>query len=371
MPEVIEIRSIEELDAYRFQWRSLFAQTRRATIFQTYDWLQTYWQHFGEDQQLRVLMISSQGSLIGILPLVVRREQTRLGTMRVLTYPLADWGSFFGPIGPNPTATLLAGMQYLSQSKRDWDLLDLRWVDDAHVDHDRTSVTMQMAGLMPSKQVWKDVPVIDVAQSWNEYLATRKTKNRQNIRRLLRRAEEREIQFDRIRPLGSAFCDDDPQWETYNKCVDLASKSWQGASITGTTISHESVMGYFRDVHQIAAQRGMLDLSILKQGEETIAFGYNYHHENHIQGMRVGYDTEKKNLGLGTLLYATQLRDCCDRDDLQFDLGPGSIEVKQYWLSKVVQSWRICHYSATSLRSQALRLKHWYSSRQREKSVAA
>ncbi|MGY8770288.1 MAG: GNAT family N-acetyltransferase [Pirellulales bacterium] len=224
---------------------------------------------------------------------------------------------------------------------------------------------------MPSKQVWKDIPVIDVSQSWDEYLETRKSKNRQNIRRLLRRAEEREIQFERIRPLGSAFCDADPQWETFDNCVDLAARSWQGASTTGTTISHENVIGYFRDVHQIAAKRGMLDLSILKQGEDAIAFGYNYHHENHIQGMRVGYDTEKKNLGLGTLLYATQLRDSCNRGDLQFDLGPGSMQVKQQWLSKVIQSWRICHYSALSLRSQALRLKHWYSTRQREKSAVA
>ncbi|MGY8770287.1 MAG: hypothetical protein ACKVH8_17865 [Pirellulales bacterium] len=143
MPEVIEIRDIEDLDAYCFQWKSLFSQTRSASIFQTYDWLKAYWKHFGEDQQLRVLIVSSRGSIIGILPLVVRREQTRLGSLRVLTYPLADWGSFFGPVGPNPTATLLAGMQYISQTKRDWDLLDLRWVDDSQVDHDRSSIAMQ------------------------------------------------------------------------------------------------------------------------------------------------------------------------------------------------------------------------------------
>jgi CelD/BcsL family acetyltransferase involved in cellulose biosynthesis len=64
MPEVIEIRDIEDLDAYCFQWKSLFSQTRSASIFQTYDWLKAYWKHFGEDQQLRVLIVSSRGSII-------------------------------------------------------------------------------------------------------------------------------------------------------------------------------------------------------------------------------------------------------------------------------------------------------------------
>ena len=41
-------------------------------------------------------------------PLVVRREDKRFAKLRVLTYPLHDWGTFYGPIGPDPGRALAA-----------------------------------------------------------------------------------------------------------------------------------------------------------------------------------------------------------------------------------------------------------------------
>ena len=87
----------------------MLPRTSAASFFHSFDWLEIYWRHFGDGQRLRVLVVRAGGEPLGILPLVVRSERTRLGTVRTLTYPLHDWGTFYGPIGPNPTATLLAG----------------------------------------------------------------------------------------------------------------------------------------------------------------------------------------------------------------------------------------------------------------------
>jgi len=129
MAKITEIRSLDQLDSLRLVWRSLLQQTPNATFFQSLDWLEVFWRHHGADQQLRVLVVSSGSEVIGILPLTVVTESTGVGSVRFLTYPLQDWGSFFGPIGPNPTATLMAAMRYLNTAPRDWDVLDLRWVD--------------------------------------------------------------------------------------------------------------------------------------------------------------------------------------------------------------------------------------------------
>src|SRR5436309_3510523 len=88
MIEVIEINDIEELSQYRLLWNSLFPGTPNATFFLTFDWLDTYWRHFGRDQKLRVLIVYAAGEPIGILPLCVRTEVYRLSKVRVLTYLL-------------------------------------------------------------------------------------------------------------------------------------------------------------------------------------------------------------------------------------------------------------------------------------------
>jgi len=94
MPTVCEVNHIEGLDDYRAAWHALLAQTPRASFFQSLEWLEAYWRHFGKHQKLRVLMVLDGGRPVGILPLVVRWETTKVGRLRFLTYPLDHWGRF-------------------------------------------------------------------------------------------------------------------------------------------------------------------------------------------------------------------------------------------------------------------------------------
>ena len=132
MAEVVEINNLADLEPYRLAWSALLPQTPRASLFHSYPWLETYWKHFGHDQRLRVLVIRSLGSTIGIVPLCVRRERYQVGNVRVLGYPLSDWATWYGPIGPNPTASLSMALEHLRSTPRDWDMLDLRWVAPAN-----------------------------------------------------------------------------------------------------------------------------------------------------------------------------------------------------------------------------------------------
>ena len=59
MIEVQQIDDIEALGAYRLLWTSWLPETPRASFFNTLEWLETYWRHFGHDQQLRALLVRS------------------------------------------------------------------------------------------------------------------------------------------------------------------------------------------------------------------------------------------------------------------------------------------------------------------------
>ncbi len=361
---VDEVNDLKELAGYRMLWNALLPQTRRATFFQSYDWLVSYWRHFGEGQRLRVLVVSSGDEPLGILPLVVRREKTRIGAIRVLTYPLHDWGSFYGPVGPNATATLLGAMRYLRGTPRDWDALDLRWVDVDHCDHGRTGHAMRLAGFRAHKQVWSQSCLVEMQGTWQEYYAGRPAKWRQNVERGVRRlSDEGELVHLRHRPEPAACGDGDPRWDLYDQCEDLAARSWQGSSSTGTTLSHDSIRPFLRDVHAAAARTGSLDLNLLLLDGRPIAFHYNYVYRGSVCGLRMGYDPEVRRFGPGTVLQRLMLEDSFRRGDRVLDLGPGSTEVKRHWMTSAAASYRYAHYSPASLRSQLLRLKRWMDQR--------
>ena len=360
MYSVVEINRFEDVAGRRLAWNALWAQTRNASFFQSFDWLDVYWRHFGGSQQMRTLMVYACGQPIGILPLVVRTEQTGVGRLRVLTYPLDDWGTFYGPIGPNPTATLLAGMQHVRRTPRDWDLVDLRWVDAADCDRGRTPQAMTLAGLQPQEETWARAPQIEIRGTWEAYLKGRAKKWRHNVHRLQRRIQELgRVQFIRHRPGGDSQGDGDPRWDLYDACVHLAERSWQGSSTTGTTLSHPHVRAFLRDVHETATRKGCLDLNLLVVDDRPAAFAYNYYYQGLVSGLRMGYEPDLSAAGPGTVLQQLILEDSYRRGDLLYDFGPGYLDCKRPWQTSMATSLHYTHFPMSVPRVQLLRLKRW------------
>ncbi len=360
MVHVEEVNDFGQLAHYRLLWHTLLSETRGATFHHGLDWLEVYWKHFGQEQRLRVLVVYSNNRAIGILPLVVRRESTRVGAVRVLTYPLHDWGTFYGPIGPNPTATLTAGLRHIRQTERDWDLLDLRWVDRDGFDRGRTERAMQWAGFPPRRQAWDRAPMIDMRGTWADYWQGRSKSWRTKVRRSQRKlAQGGEATHVRYRPRGAAQGDGNPRWDLYDACLEVARRSWQGSSANGTTLCHLGVRDYLRDTHAAAARAGSLDLNLLVLGGEPIAFAYNYHFHGHVYAVRSGYDPRMSDVGPGTVLDRLQLEDGFRRGDGCYDLGAGSLDVKRHWQTSIATSYRYTHFPNSVGRVQFLRMKRW------------
>jgi len=360
MSHVEEIGDLDRLDDYRLLWNALWPQTRGATFFHSLDWLRTFWRHFGDGGRLRVLVVHGPERPLGILPLVVRTEKTRVGRLRVLTYPVHDWGTFYGPIGPNPTATLLAGLRHVRRTPRDWDLLDLRWVDRHCVDHGRTPTAMQQVGLPCRAQAWAQAPMVELTGSWQEYWQGRPKKFRHNVERCRRRLAERgKLELVRYRPAGSAYGDDGPRWDLYDACLRIAKCSWQGASTDGTTLCHACVCDYLRETHLAAVRAGAADLCLLKLDGRPIAFIYHYRYQGRVYGLRKGHAREFACLGPGIVLQQMVLEDSFRRGDSLYDMGVGSLGVKRHWQTTVATSYRYTHFPLSSPRTQLLRMKRW------------
>ena len=181
MSEVLEINGLDALEPFRPAWQTLLERTAAGSFFQSLEWLEVYWRHFGEGQKLRVLIVAPDGQPTGILPLAVVPEQTRLGTIRTLTYPLHNWGSFYGPVGPDPQATLAAGLEHVGRTPADWDMLELRWAGEASSEQGHSAAAMKAAGLQACRTVWDRTAVIDMGGSWDDYLAAHTSKWRNNL----------------------------------------------------------------------------------------------------------------------------------------------------------------------------------------------
>lgn len=372
MTHVREINNIDELVHYRLSWKNLLTQTRQASFFQSLDWLDIFWKHYGDGRRLRVLIVYNGEEPIGILPLVVQTEHTKAGSIRVLTYPLNGWGSFFGPIGPFPTLTLRAAMRHIRNTPRDWDLFDVRWVNQNQTDHGRTEGGMRAAGFAPAGQPWAQSAIVETGDSWQTYWGNRSPKFREKLRRGYRQLEKMgRVKYVRYRPGGSAMGDGDPRFDLFDAAVSVAKASWQSDSNNGTTLCDDEIRDFLRDVHQAAARAGCLDLNLLYVDDRPVAFTYNYHYHGRVEGLRMGFDPAYAAGSPGAVLLKMSFEDGFRLGDHTFDMGVGYIQCKRHWLTRLETSYRYTHFSLSAPKAQILRLKRLYNTTRHGKDYLA
>ena len=372
MVEVVEINDVDELSHYRLVWNSLFPATPNASYFLTFDWFETYWRHFGHDQKMRVLIVYGGGEPIGILPLCVRREAYRVGKVRVLTYPLDNWSTWYGPIGPNPASTMLAAMQHIRRTPRDWDMIELRWVAGDGVQGGKTARAMRVGNMFSEKQEYQVTSLVDLPATWDEFLASKGQSLRRQFRRTLRDLFERgRAEYIRHRPLPASEGDGDPRWDLYAACETVAQASWQSHVVHGNTLIHDRVREYFHAAHAAAARIGMVDVNVLNVDGQPAAFLYGYHCQGNVSALRTGFDASLGG-GLGSALMLKSIEDSCRRGDRVIDFGPGEREHKRRLRTRTEATYRLTYTPIDSWRSQAVRLSRWAKGRwqQRQKCAA-
>ncbi|MGE0609093.1 MAG: GNAT family N-acetyltransferase [Pirellulales bacterium] len=356
--QIREISDSRELEDLRLTWKLLLSKTLEVEFFQSLDWLLVFWKYYGRHSRMRVLVISHDGQPTGILPLMVAREPTRLGNLRILTYPLREWGPFYGPIGPNPTATLALGLAHVARTPRDWDMIDLRCVPFYRWDHGRTATALRVAGLAAQKRPWGQVSICDLSHGWDHYWETRSRRWRRNVRRCDRRLSERgQVTYVRYRPAGTAQGEDDPRWDLYEACEKIAAKSWQGHATNGNTLSHPEVREFLREAHVAATRAGAVDINLLLLDDTPAAFLYCYHMHGRLMGLRMGFDKSSASEGAGTVLMQRTLADSCQREDVWLNLGADYLDCKRYWQTKIEPTFHYTHFAPLSLRGQLIRLK--------------
>src|SRR5712692_8540819 len=73
----MEIQRIEDVEAFRrlrTEWNDLLAASDADCVFLTWEWLFTWWKHFGAGLRLAILAVRDRGELVGIAPLALRRR---------------------------------------------------------------------------------------------------------------------------------------------------------------------------------------------------------------------------------------------------------------------------------------------------------
>ena len=363
MPEVVEINRLDDIDRYQLLWTSLLGETPNATFFHSLDWLRAHLST-AEDQSLRVYVVFSRGKAIGIVPFVRRRSDSFLGKVHSLGLPIHDWCAHIGPVGPNPTASLVAALKHVRKDpQRDWDTLDLS-ITDPPFDFERMATSLEVAGFPVQTSQQASSGIIHLGDSWCDYLAQRPPGFATRLSRLHDRLPQLgSTRFVRYRPLGEAHGDSDPRWDIFHDCIELARQHWHGRTRSGALIVNQASVEFLNRLHQVATHSGSSDLNILMVDNKPAAFFYNVHRQGQIQCVCWSADPQYTKFGIDRILLSHMSQDSFERGDAWIDIGRDGSGRWRPWTNKVAVTRRFVHYPRTVAKAQALRLGRWMQER--------
>lgn len=246
-------------DTLAAEWNALLAGSVARVPFLTPEYLRSWWAHRGgaEWPDARLALITArddQGQLIGVAPLfsAVNRDG-KPALMLLGSIEISDYLDLV--VRPEHAADFIAGLLDFVAGLPDWEVLDLYNIQASSPTRAAIANAAAAHGWAATEQALEPTPAIPLPTDFEQYLAEQvEKKERQEIRRKLRRAENGE-QAVTWRLVGAH---DDVNLETDTFLEMMALNPDKARFLT------PPMRAQFRDTVRAMAARGLLHLAFLE-----------------------------------------------------------------------------------------------------------
>jgi CelD/BcsL family acetyltransferase involved in cellulose biosynthesis len=314
--EVREIRDFDTLsEEYRDDWQRLCEQSPHATIFQTWEWMQSWWRFHHKGKRLRVLILSDAGRVVGIAPFFIR-----FGPLRVLQL-LGTGGSDYLDLlaESNREADVVSHIaQFLQKNKATWDWADLQQVKP-------NAVATQLSGARVLQG--ETCPYLPLESSYELLLKSLGKKLRQNIGYYARALEKQYMVTYRLADAVTLT-------EDLEAFFELHQRRWNSRWMPGAFSSRQARAFHTAVAHAQLAS-GRLRLHTLLLDGTPQASLYAFHHQKTTYYYLGGFEPTLAKLSLGTVLTAHAIHQAIEQDHAtEFDFLRGNEGYKYKWSAK-------------------------------------
>ena len=304
------------------EWNTLVEQGLNDVLFLRVEYLRQWWQTLGggEWQAAELVLISARENdqLIGIAPLFKAEYDGRSALLLLGSIEISDYLDLI--VRPHDLPRFLSGlMDFLAQSSL-YRGLPFDWYNlpDGSPTLAALRTESERRGLTYREEVYRPTPRIPLTGSFEEYLSRVEKKQRHEIRRKMRRAQESEIpvRFYVVEDAGTL----DSEIDAFFKLMENdANKS---------NFLTPSMRAHLKSVIHTAFSRGYLWLAFLTADGVKAAACLNFDYKNKLWGYNSGVGREFMDLSPGWVLLGHQLQWACEHGRAEFDFMRGDEEYK-------------------------------------------
>ena len=302
------------------EWLRLLGEMSFQSVFFTPQWQEAWWRHFGAGRQLSIITVRSEdGRLEGLAPLMRSRngaEGSRLefiGDLELCDY----FDVLMAPRRQEEIARAFADC-LVSEANDDVQIcLNNLSADSPTVPLLQDSLSRE--GLLVETETIETCPTILLPPEWKAYLATLRGKDRHELRRKIRRAENA---VELVYTVSDTPEQLDRDLETFISLHRMSQQDDKQGFMTPAKVA------FFADMAHRLRSEGWLELAFLYADERPIAglccmtFGTTYAAYNS------GYHPDYSYLSAGIVLFADRIQSAIRRGYVAFDFLRGNESYK-------------------------------------------
>ncbi len=324
------IRTLSEFENISGKWNQLLEQSASHVPFLQHEYLSTWWQTLGGGEWVQgelfiVIAQDETGDLIGAAPFFTTHNLD--GKRAIMLLGSIEISDYLDLLAPPDTLTqfLNALLPFLAGPEGgDWEILDLYnfLIDSPTIPILKAAAQTQR--WQYTQEIIQPAPSITLPDTWEDYLLSIKKKQRHEIRRKIRRAE------NYILPVRWYMVEDETmlaaEIEAFLQL--MAHDAEKAAFLTDVmrTQMQASVQTAFRE--------GWLQLAFLEVGGEKAAAYLNFDYANRIWVYNSGIDPKFRELSPGWVLAGYLIQWAIENGRELFDFMRGD-EIYKYRLGGV------------------------------------
>lgn len=306
-------------------WDRLVEESGIDHPFLTHDWMDAWWQCFGQGKDLYVLVARHGDRMVGIAPLMRSRQSMCGWRLRCLK----SLGNVHTPrfdfiCAPPAGGVVEALWRFLSSGASSWDLLQLCQLP-AH-----SPALVTLSRLAPKSGfltgLWDSgaSPYIPLQGNWKDYFSGLNGKHRSNLRNRLKRLHRSgNVQLEVVTSLQGLE-------ESLEEGLHIEAAAWKKSAGTAI-VCRPAVRRFYSELARRAARQGWLRLQFLKVNQRRVAFHYclNYRHKLYL--LKPGYDPEYACYSPSNLLCHLVLQEAFDQGLKEYDFLGLAEDWKLQW----------------------------------------
>jgi CelD/BcsL family acetyltransferase involved in cellulose biosynthesis len=358
--EIKIITHNDDFDALEQEWNEL-AWVSDTHIFQTYEWSRIWWKHFGTSKKLHIVAVYTGNKLAGIAPLF--EDDVTLFGHKVYSC-LRFLGSYVSQPEGEPLMGIISYsdyldciihpgyeqifyqliLQHLVMNRKICDEIILDEIPEESTIWQNFIPAIEKHGLSCKIEKASSSPVIQLESSWESYLSSMNSKERYNVLRYFKRAQNgKSKEFDILQVKHA-----DELHEVLNELIRMHQQQWNDRGFAGT-FAETRMKDFFTEITELFFGRGWMQLKMAVPADKSanyVAIDALPTYKNRVYMMHRGMENNSRyrKLGPGNVLLYTTLKEAIQNNIKTFDFLRGMEDFKLREATKVNQNKRVIVY---------------------------